>query len=90
MPEPDASRCPICGAPNRCAMELARETGEPQPPCWCTQVDFDAALLDSVPLALRGAACICARCAQAADAQAGGDQSGTRPSSFALRKPTVP
>ena len=25
-PEIDPARCPLCGEPNRCAMELARET----------------------------------------------------------------
>ncbi len=60
-----ASRCPLCGEANRCAMERERETGQPQPPCWCTQADFSPALLASLPAASRGIACICARCATA-------------------------
>jgi len=60
----DSSRCPLCGKPNQCAMEVERETGVKQPPCWCTQVTFDAALLSSVPEEARGTACICAACAQ--------------------------
>jgi hypothetical protein len=60
--------CPLCGQPNRCAMEIQRETGEPQPPCWCTQVDFSAELLARVPPAQRRRACICASCAQEAAA----------------------
>ena len=70
------SLCPLCGQPNRCAMEVQKETGEQQPPCWCTQVDFTADLLASLPKEAQGLACICAAC-QAA-------------SSRALRKPPVP
>ncbi|MEJ7688568.1 MAG: cysteine-rich CWC family protein [Variovorax sp.] len=57
-----ASRCPLCGEANRCAMAVARETGAPQPPCWCLEAEFSPALLDRVPAAARGRACICARC----------------------------
>ena len=59
----DPTLCPLCGQPNRCAMELERETGQPQPPCWCTQVDFGADLLACVPPAARDRACICRACA---------------------------
>jgi len=64
----DPSRCPVCGQPNRCAMEVERETGVAQPPCWCfsAHIDFSPALRDSVPAAARGLACICARCAATA------------------------
>lgn len=60
----DASRCPLCGQPNQCAMEAQRASGVKQPPCWCTQVKFDAALLSRLPEQARGRACICAACAQ--------------------------
>ena len=60
----DATRCPLCGEVNRCAMEVERETGVKQLPCWCTQVDFSRELLECVPLALRGKACICEVCAR--------------------------
>lgn len=60
---PDPALCPLCGQPNRCAMELARETGVQQGPCWCTQVDFDAGLLARVPQPAQRLACICAACA---------------------------
>ncbi|MBX3585130.1 MAG: cysteine-rich CWC family protein [Ramlibacter sp.] len=63
---PDPSRCPLCGEPNQCAMELERSTGVAQGPCWCTQVDFAPALLARVPEAARRQACICRRCATAA------------------------
>ena len=59
----DARRCPLCGEPNRCAMEVARETGVEQPPCWCTQADFSTELLAEVPPESQSLACICAACA---------------------------
>jgi hypothetical protein len=62
----DATRCPLCGEANRCAMEIERETGQPQPPCWCMAVDLSLAPLERLPEALRGQACICARCAAGA------------------------
>ena len=65
VPAPDPSRCPLCGAANQCAMETERVTGQPQGPCWCTQVDFSTALLERVPQEARGQACICRTCASA-------------------------
>jgi hypothetical protein len=62
---PDPSRCPLCGTPNQCAMETERVTGEPQPPCWCTQVQFPSAVLARVPASARAQACICRACARA-------------------------
>ena len=59
----DATRCPLCGESNRCAMEIERETGQAQSPCWCMQVDFSNAPLAQLPESMRGLACICARCA---------------------------
>ncbi|MBS0317066.1 MAG: cysteine-rich CWC family protein [Proteobacteria bacterium] len=66
-PAPNPGRCPLCGAPNQCAME-AGATGSP---CWCTTVRFDAALLDRIPAPARGKACLCPACVgfDAADAQ---------------------
>ncbi|HTH77982.1 MAG TPA: cysteine-rich CWC family protein [Ramlibacter sp.] len=61
----DPSGCPLCGQPNQCAMELERRTGEKQPPCWCTQVDFSAGLLARVPASHRHTACICPACSRA-------------------------
>jgi hypothetical protein len=61
----DPSRCPLCGEANRCAMEVERETGVKQGPCWCTGVRFDDALLARVPPQARGQACICQACATA-------------------------
>jgi Cysteine-rich CWC len=66
LPLPDPRRCPVCGEPNRCAMEQQRRTGQAQPPCWCTQARFTPELLARVPDAARGQACVCAACAAAA------------------------
>ncbi|MDB5871143.1 MAG: hypothetical protein JWQ07_585 [Ramlibacter sp.] len=60
----DPTRCPLCGQLNQCAMEVQQATGVEQPPCWCTQMDFTAELLDQLPVQARGKACICAGCAQ--------------------------
>lgn len=65
-PAVDPHRCPLCGQPNQCAMERQRQTGQPQPPCWCTQAQFPDTLLARVPAAARHQACICAACAAAA------------------------
>lgn len=60
----DPTLCPLCGQGNRCAMEVERETGQKQPPCWCTQVDFSAGLLARIPDEARRKACICEACAR--------------------------
>ncbi|MEO7392767.1 MAG: cysteine-rich CWC family protein [Ramlibacter sp.] len=61
----DASRCPLCGAANACAMEVQRATGTSQPPCWCLEANFSRELIERVPTAARDQACICAACAAA-------------------------
>lgn len=59
--------CPLCGLPNRCAMEQARLTGVPEAgPCWCTRVAFAPDLLARVPAQAQGKACICEACARQA------------------------
>ena len=63
----NACLCPLCGQPNRCAMEQP-QAGQHEP-CWCTREQFGAALLQQVPEALRGRACICQACVQASRAQ---------------------
>ena len=60
-----AQLCPLCGQPNLCAMETERVTGIKQPPCWCAQAQFSAELLNKIPEAARGIACLCATCVQA-------------------------
>lgn len=61
----EATRCPICLQSNRCAMEIAKTTGLPQGDCWCTQSVFTQSLLNRIPPALRGVACVCQACATA-------------------------
>lgn len=68
-PAADASRCPLCGQANLCAMEAERASGLPQGTCWCTQVDFTAELLGNVPDEAAGLACVCAACAKRATAR---------------------
>jgi hypothetical protein len=63
---PVASACPLCGQPNRCAMEVERETGVKQPACWCTQAAFPPELLARVPAEAQRRACICPACAGSA------------------------
>lgn len=58
----DPTRCPLCGGDNRCAMEVEKLTGEPQPPCWCVTASFTPELLARLPAEAQGQACICARC----------------------------
>lgn len=62
----DPTRCPLCGADNRCAMELEKASGEAQPPCWCHDERFTPELLARIPAAARGSACLCQRCVRAA------------------------
>ena len=45
-------------------MEIERESGVKQGPCWCTGVDFGADLLARLPPQAQGQACICAACAR--------------------------
>ena len=59
--------CPLCGAPNRCA--VAAE-GSFSVDCWCASVSVSAAALARVPEPLRGKACLCAACATASGAGA--------------------
>jgi hypothetical protein len=47
-------------------MEIERETGQQQGPCWCTEVDFSAELLARVPAEAKDQACICPSCARGA------------------------
>ena len=65
-PAPDPARCPLCGGDNRCAMEIQRETGEAQPPCWCVGATFSPDLFKRIPDAARGQACICGNCVREA------------------------
>lgn len=61
----DPNLCPLCQQPNQCAMEVEQAIGVKQPPCWCSQAKFEAALLSRIPEHARGKACLCNACAQA-------------------------
>lgn len=52
---PDPDRCPLCGQPNACGVAGPG-------PCWCSLETVPAGLLDRIPPALRGKACVCRRC----------------------------
>jgi hypothetical protein len=68
-PDPtEPHRCPLCGQPNQCAMEIERQTGIKQPPCWCTAEKIPQALLTRIAAADVNRACVCAACIQAASA----------------------
>jgi len=60
----DPTRCPICHEPNVCAMEKAKATGTKPERCWCMDAVFTPAVMDQVPDAAKGKACICAKCAE--------------------------
>ncbi|MBK6854826.1 MAG: cysteine-rich CWC family protein [Burkholderiales bacterium] len=66
----DATRCPLCGGANNCAVVAA--DGQPAE-CWCRSLTFTTELLAQVPAAQRGRACICAGCAAQAAQAAGLD-----------------
>jgi hypothetical protein len=68
-PEPapaDASRCPLCGRPNGCAMAAGG-----QEPCWCASATISPETLAQIPAALRDVACLCAECATGVRAPCG-------------------
>ncbi|HEY8243615.1 MAG TPA: cysteine-rich CWC family protein [Casimicrobiaceae bacterium] len=71
----DPSRCPLCGGPNDCAMAAGSSE-----PCWCTRATFPAELLDALDDA-KGAACVCATCAKAAESPARTSRASPRSSS---------
>jgi len=58
----DPTLCPLCGESNVCAMEIERQSGIAQAPCWCMSAVFSESLQEQIPDAARGQACICARC----------------------------
>ena len=61
----DPTRCPICHEPNVCAMEKAKLTDTKPERCWCFDAVFTPAVMDLVPDASKGKACVCAKCASA-------------------------
>ncbi len=61
-PLKNASRCPLCGGDNRCAMEIERATGQAQGPCWCVAENFPPDVIAALPAEAQGKACICSQC----------------------------
>lgn len=60
QPAFDPQRCPLCGEPNGCAMAAGAAEGS----CWCASVTIPRAALECIPVAARGVACVCRRCAE--------------------------
>ncbi len=59
-------RCPLCGGPNACA---PAQTGTFDTPCWCTHTRIPASLLARIAQPMRGTACVCNACVNAALAE---------------------
>ena len=55
----DLARCPLCGAPNDCAIA----NGDCSTPCWCVGQHFDGRLFSLIGAHDLGRRCVCARCA---------------------------
>ncbi|WP_130433978.1 cysteine-rich CWC family protein [Rivibacter subsaxonicus] len=55
-----AYACPVCGGPNGCAPAAS---GSFESACWCASLRIAPAVLDVLPPAQRGAACLCRDCA---------------------------
>jgi hypothetical protein len=49
--------CPLCGGPNACA--IAGDGGS----CWCFSTPIGEGVLERIPEAERGRACVCQACA---------------------------
>ncbi|MCA3010245.1 MAG: cysteine-rich CWC family protein [Phycisphaerales bacterium] len=65
----DAAHCPLCGQPNACAL-ADRTATRSCSDCWCARTTIAPAVLARIPVAARGVACVCARCAASGDAAA--------------------
>ena len=63
-----ATKCPLCGGDNQCAL-AAQPSGAAEPAtCWCFTATIPAAVLASIPEADRGVRCICPACAGVSEA----------------------
>ena len=57
----DPNLCPVCGEANACGIAQGKTE------CWCMAVNIPQPALDRIPAEAKNAACICARCAEAAE-----------------------
>ncbi|MCK5944315.1 MAG: cysteine-rich CWC family protein [Planctomycetes bacterium] len=66
MSDVRTDRCPLCGGDNACA--VAQQGGDPTAvdACWCQTATIPEAAIARIPEPLRGRACVCRRCADAA------------------------
>ncbi|TFH30308.1 MAG: hypothetical protein E4H00_05380 [Myxococcales bacterium] len=67
-PMDDATKCPLCGGSNACA--LASSEAAEATECWCVRETFPATLLKRVPDESRNRACICRQCLRNEEAKA--------------------
>jgi len=58
----DTTRCPLCGADNRCAVAAGRAIES----CWCMSATIGPELLSRIPTEAQGRVCICEKCAKLA------------------------
>ncbi|SDC90790.1 CubicO group peptidase, beta-lactamase class C family [Paenibacillus sp. UNCCL117] len=56
----DASRCPLCGQANECALL----SGERIEACWCFRASIPSELLQRIPDSRRGKSCVCPSCVE--------------------------
>ena len=57
-PRVEASKCPLCGGPNQCALAADPAATE----CWCDGEKFPRELLAQIPAQAVRKACICQKC----------------------------
>ncbi len=57
-PPIETSKCPLCGAPNQCALAADPAATE----CWCDDKLFPRELLAKIPAEADRRACICQDC----------------------------
>jgi len=54
----DTDKCPLCGAPNQCALAADPSASE----CWCDSVTFPRELLAQIPNNAVRKTCVCQKC----------------------------
>jgi hypothetical protein len=61
VPATDPARCPLCGDRNDCGIAAGKST------CWCFSTTIPPEALAQVPADQQDRACVCRRCAEAAE-----------------------